>query len=69
MRYEFPMSRKTPLSLSFLLALGLTGCTQTPVIDIAAEERSLRDTEAQWVKEIAAKDTEAMAAHYAETQF
>lgn len=60
------MSRKTPLSLFFLLALGFAGCTQVRKLDIAAEESFLREMEAQWVQEFAAKDSGALAAHYAE---
>lgn len=33
-------------------------------MDTAAEERSIRASEAQWVQQIAAKNVEAMVAHY-----
>ena len=43
------------------------GCTQTPPPDTrAADEKTIRDGEAQWAKEMAAKDVEKNVAHYAD---
>jgi uncharacterized protein (TIGR02246 family) len=48
----------------------LTGCNTAPppapAVDIAAEQGKLRDVEAAWVKEAAAKDVEKAVAHYAD---
>jgi len=48
----------------------LAGCTTAPpaapAVDLAAEQSKIRDIEAGWVKEAAAKDVEKSAAHYAD---
>src|SRR3989442_1566058 len=55
-----------PMSLIFALtaAASLGGCAQQP--DIAAEERTIRGLEKQWVQAVAAKDTTAIGNVYAE---
>ena len=54
-----------PVSL-FLLAF-TTACTQAPPPDThAADVQSLKDTEAAWVKVIAAKDFEKFMSYYAD---
>ena len=48
----------------------LAGCTTAPpaapAVDLAAEQSKIRDIEAGWVKEAAAKDLEKSAGHYAD---
>jgi uncharacterized protein (TIGR02246 family) len=39
---------------------------QAPAVDLVAEQSKLRDIEAAWAKEAAAKDLEKSAAHYAD---
>src|SRR5439155_18466183 len=48
-----------PMSLIFAVttAASLGGCARQP--DIAAEERTIRELEKQWVQAVAAKDTTA----------
>jgi uncharacterized protein (TIGR02246 family) len=52
------------------LAVCLSGCTQAPPPappdTRAADEKTIRDSEAQWVKEFAARDMDKILAHYAD---
>ena len=58
------------VSLTSLLLALLAGCNSTPpasttpAVDVAAEQAKLRDLEAAWVKEVAAKDLDKIVAHY-----
>jgi len=47
------------------VALLFTGCNSTPA-DTSAAAKALRDTEAQWNQDFAAKDVDKIVAHYAE---
>ncbi len=47
------------------LALALTGCAQNPA-DTSADAKALRDNEAQWNQDFAARDAEKLVAHYAD---
>jgi len=47
------------------LALVLTGCAQSAA-DTTADVKALRDNEAQWNQDFAAKDAEKLVAHYAD---
>lgn len=64
------MLKFTVVSLTSLLLL--TGCNSAPptpaapVVDVAAEQGKLRDLEAAWVKDAAAKDLEKCVANYAD---
>jgi len=44
----------------------LTGCSQSPAAMGDADTRALRDNEAAWNKDWAAKDVERIVAHYAD---
>ena len=55
-----------PLAGVLLLAGCASAPPPAPAVDVAAEQAKLRDIEAAWVKEIAAKDLEKAAAHYAD---
>jgi uncharacterized protein (TIGR02246 family) len=59
------MKRSTLLCGGALLALLLAGCAQTAPDTRAADEKALRDNEAQWNQDVAAKDLEKWVAHYA----
>jgi uncharacterized protein (TIGR02246 family) len=62
------MPKTILVSLSSFLLVALAGCTSAPpppVVDVAAEQTKLRDLEAGWVKDAAAKDLEKCVAHYA----
>lgn len=56
----------------FLLAAFLIGCSQAPAPapappdTRAADEKTIRDGEAQWTKDFAAKDMDKIVAHYAD---
>jgi len=58
--------------VSFAGFLLLAGCNSappapaTPVVDIAAEQGKIRDLEAAWAKDAAAKDLEKSVANYAD---
>ena len=60
------------ICLSLAAGLALTGCNQAPraeapaKVDTAAVERELKNNEAQWEKDYAAKDVDKLAGHYAE---
>lgn len=54
------------ITLSVFGLLMLAGCAQAPGNTHDADERALRDGEATWNKDWAAKDVERIAAHYAD---
>jgi len=58
-----------PVAVTFVLACQL-GCSQAappaPPDTRAADEQAIRDTEAAWVKDFAAKDVDRVAAYYAD---
>src|SRR5579862_7715497 len=57
--------RTAPLAL--LLQVACTQAPPPPAPDTrAADEKTIRDYEAQWVKEFAAKDMDKIVAHYAD---
>jgi len=52
---------------TILMLVAVTGCNTpppAPAVDVAAETGKLRDDEAAWVKEAAAKDLDKIVAHY-----
>jgi len=53
-----------PLVAAVLLSTG--GCTSTPEVNLATEEKAIRDTEAEFAKAAATKDVEKAVAFYAE---
>ena len=55
-----------PLAGLLLLAGCNTAPPSAPAVDIAAEQAKLRDLEAAWVKDAAAKDIDKCVAHYAD---
>jgi uncharacterized protein (TIGR02246 family) len=60
-------TRKAPAMLAFvgcLSLLSLTGCTQTAPDTHEAEEKTLRELDAQWSKTAGAKDLDATVAFY-----
>jgi uncharacterized protein (TIGR02246 family) len=62
--------RILPLAVAILAASLMTvaGCNSAPpppAVDIAAEQGKLRDLEAAWVRNVAAKDLEKIIANYA----
>ena len=60
-------TRKVPATLVFagcLSLLSLTGCTQTAPDTHEAEEKALRELDAQWSKTAGAKDLDATVAFY-----
>ena len=64
------MLKFTVVPLTSLLLL--TGCNSAPptpaapVVDVAAEQAKLRDLEAAWLKDAAAKDVEKCVANYSD---
>jgi uncharacterized protein (TIGR02246 family) len=63
--------RIVPLAVPILVSLLtlLAGCNSAPpapTVDSATEQTKLRDLESGWVKEVAAKDLDKIAAHYAD---
>jgi ketosteroid isomerase-like protein len=59
--------RKGSVTLAFigcLSLLSLTGCTQTSPDTRAAEGKTLREVDAQWLKTVGAKDLDATVAVY-----
>lgn len=62
------MLKFSVVSLTSLLLLA--GCNSapptpaTPAVDVAAEQGKIRDVEAAWVKDVAAKDVEKCVANY-----
>lgn len=55
-----------PVTGLLLLAGCNTAPPAAPAVDLAAEQSKIRDIEAGWVKEAAAKDLEKSAGHYAD---
>ena len=62
------MHKAIPLAVAAVAALGANGCTKgaSAASDPAAIEQSIRAQEAQWQKDYAAKDINALAGHYAD---
>jgi ketosteroid isomerase-like protein len=62
------MHKAIPLTIAAVAALGVCGCTKgaKAATDPAQIEQSIRAQEAQWQKDYAAKDVNALAAHYAD---
>src|SRR4051812_34044808 len=64
------MHKAIPLTIAVIAALGVSGCTKgakaTSTVDPAQIEQSIRAQEAQWQKDYAAKDVNALAGHYAD---
>jgi ketosteroid isomerase-like protein len=54
----------TPLVAAVLLSTG--GCSSTPEVNLAAEEKAIRATETEFAKAAAAKDVDKVVAFYAE---
>jgi uncharacterized protein (TIGR02246 family) len=65
--YEFLMPRLAVIFPAAFLVL-LSACTSAPppapAVDVASEQSKLRDLEANWVKQVAAKDFDGVVAHY-----
>ncbi len=60
-------TRTASVTLAFigcLSLLSLNGCTQTTPDNHAAEEKTLREVDAQWLKTVGAKDLDATVAVY-----
>ena len=62
------MHKAIPLTIGAVAALGVNGCTKgaKAASDPAQIEQSIRAQEAQWQKDYAAKDVNALAGHYAD---
>jgi ketosteroid isomerase-like protein len=62
------MNKVTPFAIAALAAMTATGCTSGAKAhaDAAGIEQSIRAQEAQWQKDYAAKDINALAGHYAD---
>ena len=62
------MHKAIPLTIAAVAALGVSGCTKgaKAASDPAQIEQSIRAQEAQWQKDYAAKDVNALAGHYAD---
>lgn len=62
------MHKAIPFTIVAVAALGVSGCTKgaKAATDPAQIEQSIRAQEAQWQKDYAAKDVNALAAHYAD---
>jgi uncharacterized protein (TIGR02246 family) len=60
------MRNLAALCSGVVLALLLTGCSQTPADTREADTKALKDIEAQWNQDYAAKDVDKIAAHYAD---
>jgi uncharacterized protein (TIGR02246 family) len=62
--------RTTPLILSMALAILTVGCSNTPAPPPpdtrAADLQAVKDVEAAWVKDLAAKDADKFASYFAE---
>jgi uncharacterized protein (TIGR02246 family) len=55
-----------PLAMVAAVLLWTGGCSSAPEVNLAAEEKAIRDTEADFAKAVAAKDVEKAVAFYAE---
>ena len=62
------MHKGIPLTVAILAALTASGCTKgaKAAVDTAQISDSIKAQEAQWQKDYAAKDLNALAAHYAD---
>src|SRR3954447_10911186 len=62
------MHKAIPLTIAALASIGVSGCTKgaKAAVDPAQIEQSIRAQEAQWQKDYAAKDVNALAGHYAD---
>ena len=62
------MHKAIPVILAALAALSASGCTKgaEASVDTAKISDSIKAQEAQWVKDYAAKDMNALAGHYAD---
>jgi ketosteroid isomerase-like protein len=62
------MKKVIPVAFATLAALTASGCTSgaKATVDTAKIEESIRAQEAQWQKDYAAKDINALSAHYAD---
>jgi uncharacterized protein (TIGR02246 family) len=61
------MKKLNPLFALVTAVLLLTGgCSSTPAVNLAVEEKAIRDTEAELAKAVAANDVEKVVAFYAE---
>ncbi|MBZ5619394.1 MAG: SgcJ/EcaC family oxidoreductase [Acidobacteriia bacterium] len=56
----------TALCGAALMALLLTGCSQTSPDTREADAKALRDNETQWNQDFASKDVDKLIAHYAD---
>ena len=54
----------TPLVAAVLLSTG--GCSSTPEVNLAAQEKVIRDAETEFAKAVATRDVEKVVAFYAE---
>src|SRR3954447_23181338 len=62
------MNKVIPVAFATIAALTASGCTSgaKAQVDAAKVEQSIRADEAQWQRDYAAKDINALAGHYAE---
>ncbi len=63
---KFRVCSVVVLSLLVTAAMTLAGCSSTPQVNVAAEEKAIRATEADFAKTAAAKDLEKTLSFYAE---
>lgn len=63
-KLDLRMAVLTPLVAAVLLST--SGCSGTPAVNLTAEEKAIRDTEAEFAKAAATKDVEKAVAFYAE---
>jgi uncharacterized protein (TIGR02246 family) len=60
------MKRFATLSAAIAISWTLVACNSQPADTHAADVKAIQDTETQWVKDYAAKDTPKIVAHYAD---
>ena len=60
------MKRLATLTLATAIAWTLIACSSQPADTHAADVKAIQDTETQWNKDYAAKDTSKILAHYAD---